>query len=820
VGIRKAAAAAIVPALIVGVGIAVTLRAEASTTAPAVATSVARLLANPGFEASSASPTSWTHDGAVAVVGTAHSGTGAAEVTDASTASGVSLRGAPIATVPGEDLTATIWMNRGSGTGGSLYLEFWRADGSRTTSASVAAGTAAGWQQLTVRGIAPDDAVTATVLAYSNQADAGVTDWDDAAVSALPPPLRKLPNAGFEERRNPSTPTEWTVSAPGGSVGFAVGRNGDGRNGDTAVKTADTSTTGEVSVLSRQVPVSVGETITASVWAEHVSGSAGTLYLEFRNASGVRLGTPPTVSTGTGTAWHQVTVSGTAPSGAAGLTLRLYSTQTATGTVLWDDVSLRSSADSAYDPALAAAATVLFVGDQRIESSTGVSRVMHPGTKQPPPFAGTGGATWDANPRLSGSVLPVGTGYGMWYVTSSGTGYATSTDGINWNRNGRTSVVTPRGDAGVVPNAAWTSGSSLPKYFKLRPGDGDDSDRHYYYMDQSTDGITWTPVPGAQRFTGWDVANVTYDPVTRRYVAMSKQVPVNYNPPSVAPGPRTAWVSTSTDFKTWTTPQPSFAADALDDARVPAGTGKHGMTPWTEVYGMPAIRYGDQFLGTPWVFDIGYSPHRDNGDPGADTGRSHIELAATRDLVNWSRPDRDDLITPGASGQWDYGFQMTGTTFDTVRLNDGTLQSRFWYSSFAGEHSCDAVGVSAGNCAVPTGSSSIDMVTWPADRFESFHAAAGGGSVTTRPLTPAGRTLTVNYDPGTSGGSLRVEVLDANGNPISGYGAADATAITSNAVAPGTTVTWGGQNALPTGVGPLRLRFGLTGGDLYAFNVS
>jgi hypothetical protein len=789
-----------------------------ATAHPAVvaASASTRLVANAGFESSASTPTSWTVSGTAVsmVTSPVDSGLLAARIVDSSSTAGVSLRSAPIATMPGEDLTATIWVDRTSGAGGWLYLEFWRADGARSTATSVAVGSSSGWQQVTAEGVAPDDAVTATVLAYSAQTDVGTTVWDDTVVSALPPPLRHIPDMGFEEPRDASSPTEWTVSAPGGSATVVTGTV---HSGLTVLKTVDTSSSQEVSVLSRLIPVTVGEVITASVWADQLSGSAGTLYLEFRDASGTRLGTPPTVNV-TGSGWHRVSVSGTAPSGTAGLTIRLYSTQAATGTTLWDDVSLRSSADSSYDPALAAGAPVLFVGDQRVESYAGVGRAMQPGTK-----AGTGGivlsgtGTWDANPRLSGTVLPGGPGYTMWYSTSTGTGYADSADGINWSREGRTSTVYPLGNGGVVQNPSWISGGGQPKFFMLRSGSTSDPNAHYYYEEQSTDGIAWTAVAGATPIPGWDVPNVTYDPTTGLFVAMTKQYPIVYAPPASPTGPRTVWMSTSSDFKTWTAPQPAFAADFRDDQLIPAGTGKHGATAWSEVYGMPAIRYGDQYLGLPWVFDIAYSPNRDTGDPGPDTGRSHIELAASTDLVNWSRPDRDNLIAPGAAEQWDWGFDLTGTTLQDVLVN-GQWQTRLYYSAFAGEHSCDSTAISAGNCTVAQGNSTIGLVTWPTDRFESFHAATGGGSVTTRTLTPTGHTLTVNYNPGTSGGSLTVEVLDANGNPIPGYTAADATAIPSNALAPGATVSWGGTTTLPSG--PIRLRFDITGGDLYAFTVN
>lgn len=65
-------------------------------------------------------------------------------------------------------------------------------------------------------------------------------------------------------------------------------------------------------------------------------------------------------------------------------------------------------------------------------------------------------------------------------------------------------------------------------------------------------------------------------------------------------------------------------------------------------------------------------------------------------------------------------------------------------------------------------------------------------------------------------GSLKVEVLDANGNPVPGYTAADATPITSDTL--GTAVSWGSKTTLPAG--PLRLRFDLTAGDLYSYTIS
>ena len=341
---------------------------------------------------------------------------------------GVSLRSEHLAASPGEELTASVWTDRVSGQGGSLYLEFWNATGTRVAAVSTAAGPAAGRQQVTARGVVPDDAVTATVLAYSNVADQGTTVWDDVAVATLPPPARRVPNAGFEEPREGTRPTEWTVSAPGGSATVVTS---GAHSGLRALRIADTSGSAEVSALSRAVPVSAGETITASAWA---SGTTGSLYLEYRRADRSRIEPPATADVGAGTDWKQVTASAAAASGATTATVRIYSTQASTGTTTWDDVVLRSTGDAAYAEAVGTG-PVLFVGDQRVESYAGVTRAVHPGTKTgDPALAGVGagvvmdGGSWDKNPRVSGTVLPAPDGgYRMWYTAADGTkcGYCT-----------------------------------------------------------------------------------------------------------------------------------------------------------------------------------------------------------------------------------------------------------------------------------------------------------------------------------------------------------------------------------------------------------
>ncbi|MET0134350.1 MAG: carbohydrate binding domain-containing protein [Kibdelosporangium sp.] len=764
----------------------------------------ARLVANAGFE--EAGLASWTSDapaGAVSVVGTpVHSGGQALKVTDSSSTGGLSVRGRSVAVVPGETLTARAWAQRTDQNAGTLYLEYWRADGSRIDDATAGRDVAAvaGWQAVAVGATAPADAVTATVLVYSKQGAVGSTVWDDVTLDSAPPPIRKVPNGDFEALRETPKPTSWAVTGSANLVGSPV------HNGNRALRTDDSSSTGAVTALSKAVPVTSGETLTVTVQTRTVSGLAGSLYLEFRRADGSSEDSYKTHKDVTaGADWHALTVAKKAPADATSATVRIYSAQDAVGSTLWDDVTIKSDRDTPYAAGVGSG-SVLFVGDQRVESYTGMSRQVIKGTPKGDPALPDGdngvvlgGGTWDANPRVSGTVLrdPDGT-WKLWYNAAPGMGYATSTDGVKWTRFGSRQVA-DFGPGGVVENPKFNPADPAGlRYYTLYPKAGD------YYAAGSRDGIAWQTLnSGNHVLPGFDVVNATYDPVSGRYVAMTK----NY-PASAPYGPRDIWLSYSTDFVRWTSPEYVFGTDVLDNEKVAAANpGKADAV--SEIYGMPGIRYGEQYLGVPWMFDITEVP-APNGDPGPDKGRAHLELIASQDLVSWSRPARDALITDRGPNSWDWGFQMGGTSL--VPAGDDV---HFYYGSFAGEHSCAANQV-PGLCRKATGNSKVGLVTWKRDRFVAFRAAAGGGSVTTRTLAPTGNRVTVNAAPGA--GRLRVEVLDAGGVPVPGYTAADASVIMGDTL--GTTVSWGAKTTLPSAGGPFRLRFDLTAGDLYSYTIA
>ena len=104
------------------------------------------------------------------------------------------------------------------------------------------------------------------------------------------------------------------------------------------------------------------------------------------------------------------------------------------------------------------------------------------------------------------------------------------------------------------------------------------------------------------------------------------------------------------------------------------------------------------------------------------------------------------------------------------------------------------------------------------DGFVSLEASCAGGEVLTRPLVFAGESLAINFATSAAGG-LRVQIEDADGRALPGYGFADCPEIYGDSIK--RTVAWQGGSDLGTLAGQvIRLRFALRDGDLYAFGFS
>ena len=110
--------------------------------------------------------------------------------------------------------------------------------------------------------------------------------------------------------------------------------------------------------------------------------------------------------------------------------------------------------------------------------------------------------------------------------------------------------------------------------------------------------------------------------------------------------------------------------------------------------------------------------------------------------------------------------------------------------------------------------SRIRRFTYRVDGFVSVQST-GPGEVLTKPLLFEGNRLRINYA-AFNGGSLEVELQDADGVAIPGFTYADFEALTGDEV--DCTLSWGDQSDVGALEGtPVRIRLRLNNADLYSF---
>ena len=112
----------------------------------------------------------------------------------------------------------------------------------------------------------------------------------------------------------------------------------------------------------------------------------------------------------------------------------------------------------------------------------------------------------------------------------------------------------------------------------------------------------------------------------------------------------------------------------------------------------------------------------------------------------------------------------------------------------------------------------IGRAIWRLDGFTSMDAGANLGGFVTGPVVFSGAHLELNIAC-LPGGSIRVAIEDAAGNPIPDFTLADCDPVSGDSTA--AVVTWSGASHVGSLAGtPLRLRFEMQLAKLYAFQFS
>lgn len=440
----------------------------------------------------------------------------------------------------------------------------------------------------------------------------------------------------------------------------------------------------------------------------------------------------------------------------------------------------------------------LFVDDFLIEQ-TDLDRVFHQAQK----YAGN-----PVLPHVSlrhGGVFydPVVRQFGMFYNDGGrGIGLAYSQDLKRWTPGANGNVVLPKGGA----NAFWlhTDGTAKRVFYAMRANRMDsrpknDPDVPYINaiwqntLRSSADGITWSEEIPLGRSN--DYSSFFYNPFRGVWVySLKHNVPrvgkEVYRSRYYAERADISKVGGFDDAVFWVN------ADRLDKPHPEVGD-------TAQLYSLHGIAYESIILG---AFQVHLGPANEICEETKEPKYTEYKLGYSRDGFHWHRPEREPFIRGTyRDGDWDKAF---------VNIPQGVcvvVGDSLWfpYGAYSGMDPDGKRGMYRGG--------SIGMAKLRRDGFASMEANGRRGTLLTRPVVFTGKHLFVNVD--CPEGELRVEVLDQAGQVLKQFSAKTCRPIRMDRTL--CSVAWDSGADLSSLAGkPIRFRFHLTNGKLYAFWVS
>ncbi len=220
--------------------------------------------------------------------------------------------------------------------------------------------------------------------------------------------------------------------------------------------------------------------------------------------------------------------------------------------------------------------------------------------------------------------------------------------------------------------------------------------------------------------------------------------------------------------------------------------------PDTEFYAMAATTYADLYLGVITVFRTTNTRH-------------YPELISSRDGIHYDREYREPFFPNGSY----YGdFDDTSIyVFAAPIIRDGTMRIFYIGANWRGPDTLKEKGDRARRA--------IGLATIPADGIVSVD---GGklkpGILVTRLFSFQGKQLYVNMEAakrnaGAGPPEVRVEVLDADHQPVGGFKLEEADPLTKTGRH---RVSWGGNSDLSRLAGtPIQLKISIHNAKLYSF---
>lgn len=350
------------------------------------------------------------------------------------------------------------------------------------------------------------------------------------------------------------------------------------------------------------------------------------------------------------------------------------------------------------------------------------------------------------------------------------------------------------------------------KLFYLEFSPPFDPDKHGVFASYSADGVHFTKVGRVLPFFTDNPPIVQWDDRRGKYVIYTRAF--DYGSENQR---RVGRIETDDLLKPWpyrkTDGDKMFmsihnvdvvlSADAEDD-------------PHSDIYYNAATIY-------PWAADVHlmftaqfrhFSPQRNPyvrprvGGQWEDFGMLEVQLATSRDGIQWDRPSREPYFPTGLADEWDRWYAVMGPGI--VRRGNYLYQ---YYNSSGRLHDSVVLRPEYDDAAKQVGG--LGIVRQRLDGFVSADADFRGGHLRTPPLVFRGKCLRLNIDTGSMGTAF-VEIQDETGQPIPGFALADCEEIGGNFI--DQRVYWKGSPDVSALAGrSVRLKIQMKRGKLYAF---
>lgn len=447
----------------------------------------------------------------------------------------------------------------------------------------------------------------------------------------------------------------------------------------------------------------------------------------------------------------------------------------------------------------------LFIDRRFIESSDNIELRMNPAQKLGL-IQDENGQPWKEIGHLSRALEDQGKI--QLYVGAEGVALLESDDGIRFRNTGVTipgSFVTPFIDPHDVPERRY-------KIFWTKLSEPFNPETDGVLAGYSADGRTYTDAGRVFPFFVDNPCLVFWDERINRYVIFTRSLELgSENQRRIArietDDILAPWPYAKVDSDQWRyTPERAsvvLQADGEDDPLSDIYYNSASIYPWAQdVY----LMFTSQFRH----FSPNRNPYIRPRTPGGweDYGLLEVQVATSRDGVQWERVSREPYFPLGLADEWDRWYAVMGPGI----VRRGNYLYQYYYSS-GRTHDSNILRPEYDHSAPQMGG--IGVVRQRLDGFISADADHRGGWLETPLLRFKGNTLRLNIDTGAMGKAF-LELRNADGQPIPGFTMEESEEIAGNYI--DEKAYWGGKTDLSAMEGtPVTIRFQLTRAKLYAF---